>query len=980
MRRFSRRRRGGARSGGGATPIDAGSVLAKIAELGLVPTESLEPFAADEVPAEVAAVGSGESKSGGRVFVTFSPREASHAVVAALALGGRLAETEADAPSVYAVAPSWSEGARRLLGLAGQLPFELNAVAAPSLGEEGPRVRPQGAVTAAGLSPAQIAGYLAGPADRDLFLRAARGLEGLAAKHGAALRGNGRAVDFVLLARRVAELRAENGGISLTTLLPSRSTSRLTVEGLSGSLDALEGQLRKRLNDRHTREGEEGLRARAISAFREWHSLRALVPWPLAGNDHEVIDWVGVDVEGRPVVGAAREELGLAELASVLEGALALQASLPAVLVNAPPPVVFDAPRLVVGGRTIAAGVGRVLDALTLTHELFEIRGSGELELRAIGAGEAPSAPARPARRRPERTEAPRRDDSEDSDEAPREARAEREGGDAPEADDDRGGSGRGRSRRGRGRGRGRRGRGRSDEDGPDAAASDDRGDDADRDRDAGRGRDADRTRDAGSDAGEEKPTPRFDEVSLFDLDDEPTDRDGGGRGRRRRRGRRRPRSGGEEGRGGDGGGDSSSESGSSAGADVPAGRKPRTDPPDSATDSDSDSDDLDLDDDLLVEVDDDIELEEVPDFEVPAAPAYEDDDEEGGDSGEEEGPVRKARRQPAPEVVEELPALPRRRSAIVAHADRDSIVAAVLIARDVRMIEGIWIYPQDELMSFFRGVATDLRDDTPIYVVGFTPKPAIDVLQTASLYRDRLQWFDHHDWPPEDLQALRDLIGEAAVHVTPGAGSSLPGVLECCSRRSRFTDKLVDLMAARFTEHDFERWGRVWSWRLAEMTQKTGDRRMDVEGLLSGRPSDLAKEASRAEIPPIPPEVEFVSRRDFRLVHFAGYGLVVVEVPDELDLHLTARVARERYGASLALATRPDSEIVVFSGDELSGRRSLDLGALVEHVANKLEWVEKLTDTDHVARMRVRQLPTHPERLDEIVAEIAMGRSILER
>jgi hypothetical protein len=163
--------------------------------------------------------------------------------------------------------------------------------------------------------------------------------------------------------------------------------------------------------------------------------------------------------------------------------------------------------------------------------------------------------------------------------------------------------------------------------------------------------------------------------------------------------------------------------------------------------------------------------------------------------------------------------------------------------------------------------------------------------------------WFDHQDWPPEDLQGLRDAIGEDAVHLAPGCGSSLPAVLDVCSRRSRFTDKLVDLMAARFTLHDYERWGRVWWWRLGEITQRIGDRRADVDALLSGRPSDLAREASRVETPPIPAEVEYVSRHDFRLVHFAGYGLVVLEVPPQLDLHLTARVARERYGASLSLA-----------------------------------------------------------------------------
>jgi hypothetical protein len=226
----------------------------------------------------------------------------------------------------------------------------------------------------------------------------------------------------------------------------------------------------------------------------------------------------------------------------------------------------------------------------------------------------------------------------------------------------------------------------------------------------------------------------------------------------------------------------------------------------------------------------------------------------------------------------------------------------------------------------------------------------------------------------------LKDAIGEDAVNVTPGTGSSLPSVLDACSRRSRFTDKLIDLMAARFTQHDYERWGRLWWWRMGEILQNTGERRSDLDLLLSGRPSDLAREASRAETPPIPAEVEYVSRRDFRLVHFAGYGLVTVEVPPELDLHLTARVVRERYSVPLSLAYRADGEQVVFAGDELAGRRSLDLGALVEHVADKLDWVEQLPDTDHVARMRVRDRVAHPERLDDIVAEIAMGRSILER
>ena len=149
---------------------------------------------------------------------------------------------------------------------------------------------------------------------------------------------------------------------------------------------------------------------------------------------------------------------------------------------------------------------------------------------------------------------------------------------------------------------------------------------------------------------------------------------------------------------------------------------------------------------------------------------------------------------------------------------------------------------------------------------------------------------------------------------------------------------------------------------------------------MLSGRPSDLAKEAETAEVPPPPPEVEFVSGRDFRLVHFAGHGMVILEVPEELDLNLAARVARERYRASLSLAAREGSETLILAGDEGTGRRTLDFNGLVDHLANKLEWVESLPNHDHVARFILRDRQANPDQLDDVISEIVMGRSLLER
>ena len=171
-----------------------------------------------------------------------------------------------------------------------------------------------------------------------------------------------------------------------------------------------------------------------------------------------------------------------------------------------------------------------------------------------------------------------------------------------------------------------------------------------------------------------------------------------------------------------------------------------------------------------------------------------------------------------------------------------------------------------------------------------------------------------------------------------------------------------------------------MWRWRAAEIAKKSGDIRGDVAALLAGRPSDLAKEAALVEIPPAPPEVTWVAERDFRLVHFGGHVLVVMEVGEGLDIHLASRVARERYTATLSLARTEGEEVFVFAGDETSGKRALDYMAISEHLVEKLEWVESRADADHVSRFSIRDLERNPDRLEEVIGEIAMGRSLLER
>jgi hypothetical protein len=226
----------------------------------------------------------------------------------------------------------------------------------------------------------------------------------------------------------------------------------------------------------------------------------------------------------------------------------------------------------------------------------------------------------------------------------------------------------------------------------------------------------------------------------------------------------------------------------------------------------------------------------------------------------------------------------------------------------------------------------------------------------------------------------MAEAIGRENLHVTEGAEGSLSEILAVRLRRSRFSDKVVELATGRFSHHDNVRRGRLWWNRLGEMAKKTGDRRADVDPLLTGRPSDLAKETTRVPPPPPPPELDYISGRDFRLVHFHGFTLVVVPVPTALDLHLAARIARERFDAEVSVAFTEGSDLVVLGADESRSRRGFDLAGMVEHLATKHEWVAALPNEDFVARLRIRDLANHPERFDELISEIAMGRSILER
>jgi hypothetical protein len=328
-----------------------------------------------------------------------------------------------------------------------------------------------------------------------------------------------------------------------------------------------------------------------------------------------------------------------------------------------------------------------------------------------------------------------------------------------------------------------------------------------------------------------------------------------------------------------------------------------------------------------------------------------------------------------AEEPAPERPA-PRRvrraRAAIVVRDDPASILAALVLARDRRQIVEFRVFPQEELVDWFKFGATDLADNVDLLAVGFTAQPVPhEVIAAAALFRGRLTWFDHHEWAIEDVEALRDAIGRDSIVFTPGALSPLPGVVSVAERRSRFTDKLVELSAQRLSENDMQRWGNRVVALVRRLSRLRGDRRNEVQPVLNGKPTDLpdASDVYAAE-------QAWIDSHDPRLVYFGDYPMVVVRVPGDLDAGEVARRLRQRTGARLSLASREGDPIVVLGCNE--ERRHINALGLVERLEGRLAWAHARPGGDRIGRIQIDDLEDHPERFEGLIGEIVRNKSVL--
>ncbi|HXX47467.1 MAG TPA: hypothetical protein VEN47_04505 [Myxococcota bacterium] len=816
---------------------------------------------------------------------------------------------------VFIAAPLFSERTRRAAARAGELGQVVHLLTLPSLSDSGEAFE----IESHPLRPEP--GLVGGGAT--LLARVLRVLEGAAAVTSAGgVRPAGSEYLVFVRGERVARIQGEAEGVAVSLLLPEHRQIHVTESNFPRWGVELHEWLVTLAQDPRLLEGEAAQRdleiERAAEDARAGVTARWL-PWNREGR--EVVDWVGVDIDGRPVVGLIRDAVTVADVPGIVAGWHLVDLERAAWT-----PGASGLPRLSISAGSIEPEARDILEALTGSIHL------GRSEAREAEAGE-------------ERTD---------------------ELGSAPEHE-----AGAFEPRSGRRRRRRRRGRGsgRFDERGADerpraeefeAGVAEDRPAEAEPELEpeelsAGPGPE-DLPR-------EELEAPGADDDWSEEARDAEAEPDGGelaaerepagddaqpesGRSRRRgRRGRRR------RGR---------------RGFRVEDGRERGSDVAGEAAPAGEDEGELDA-------VDQAAELEGSAGAgeDLPRAPGDEELVEHEVEATLAEG--EEERERAAPSEPEAPPPRARRaRAAIVVRDEPESILAALVLARDRRTIVSFRTLRQESLMDFFRGPATDIPENVDVLVVGFTAQPRPkEVLDSAELFRGRLQWFDHHEWAIEDVERLRAALGRDSILIANDAASPLAAVTQVTERRSRFTDKLVDLSARRLSEGDMQKWGYRVIQLIQRMAQSPGEHRAEIISVLAGKPTDLpsAADVYRAE-------TDWVEEHDPRIVHFGEYQLAVCQVPRHLDAGEVGRRVRLRTGARLSLAAREGDDLVMLScNDE---KRPLNVVNLLDAVGNELPFVRPKVGGDRIGRARVEELDRRPERIEELIGGIVRHRSML--
>ncbi len=347
--------------------------------------------------------------------------------------------------------------------------------------------------------------------------------------------------------------------------------------------------------------------------------------------------------------------------------------------------------------------------------------------------------------------------------------------------------------------------------------------------------------------------------------------------------------------------------------------------------------------------------------------------------SGREQGSTRPER--PVFRIEGKNPAV------IVSHYDRDGIIASLVLARAVPNVVAQRFMSSEDFITLFYTpeIQAGLPEVYDLYVTDLrirasgrlAPEVRDAFLDRIRKHKGNIYWLDHVYWQDVDRREMEASIGKANLVITPRERTAALVVKRALKIQDEFSDKLIDLLHGELEESEYNAWGKGWLSIIDYLRVDLDPIEPALRALREGRPEDmdrdLLEEGMRREA-----EAEsYVASRDFRVVIFGSYKLVIVDLADKKGFNYTSvtQKVRERYRAQLSITAFGDADTIIIA-NSFSDRKGMNMNVLKEHLTKRFEWLRPVQGHENVITLKVEDLPSRRERLDVIINEIVRNRS----
>jgi hypothetical protein len=293
----------------------------------------------------------------------------------------------------------------------------------------------------------------------------------------------------------------------------------------------------------------------------------------------------------------------------------------------------------------------------------------------------------------------------------------------------------------------------------------------------------------------------------------------------------------------------------------------------------------------------------------------------------------------------------------------------------------------EDFITLFFTPeMQAGLPDLYDLYVTDLRMRPSARLApEVKDAFLDRLKelegkvcWLDHVYWQDVDRRDMEAAIGKVNLVITPRERTAAVVVKRALRIEDPFSDKLINLLHGKLDEDEHTAWGKGWLSIIDYLRNDLDRIAPALKPLQEGRPEEIDRSLLEEGMQKEAEAESYVASRDFRVVIFGPYKMVIVDLENKKSFNYTrvTQKVRDRYRAQLSITAFSDSETIIIA-NSFSNRRGMNMNLLKEHLTKRFDWLKPIQGHENVITLKVEELPSRRERLDVIVNEVVRNRSL---